>query len=127
MGTPQPIRALSCATGPYIVFFDHDLGFIDVKGRMVLDNAIASANNCGGSATFLAGHTDTSESPLVADKRLRTVRTYLEARGIPSDDIWMQNFGASQLRIPTGEGVPEEQNRRVEVSFGPSSSLYEED
>ncbi|MEX0342652.1 MAG: OmpA family protein [Erythrobacter sp.] len=122
-----PLGALTCASGPYFVFFDHGRGFIGPEGRKVLDNAIDSVGHCGNSATFISGHTDTSESPLVADKRIQTVRSYLEARGIPRDDIQVQNFGHSELRIPTGDGVSEQQNRRVEVSFGPYSSLYERD
>ena len=124
---PAPAIALSCATGPYLVYFDHDRGFVGSEGRKVLDNAIDSVGNCGNSAIFIAGHTDTSESPMVADKRIQTVRAYLEARGIPHDDIRVQNFGHSQLRIPTQDGLREKQNRRVEVSFGPYSSFYEQD
>lgn len=114
-----PTSALSCAQGPYIIFFDHGNAFVDGRARVVLDYAVSSVGNCGYALTYIAGHTDTSEIPSLADKRARVVKAYFAARGVPEDDITTLGMGAAHQRIPTGPDVREEQNRRVEITFGP--------
>ena len=117
LSVSQPAQSLSCPVGPYIVFFDSGHAYIRPEQREILDNAILAAGSCMYARTMLAGHTDTSEDPALAQKRLSTVRAYLAAHGIPQEDITLESFGAGQPRIPTPDGVTEPQNQRVEVTF----------
>ena len=120
---PFPAQAISCPQGPYIVFFDEGVAFVDAAGRKILDNAIAAAGNCGYPKTTIVGHIDTSESDGLDAKRARTVKAYFTARGFPEEDIETLHAGQSIQRIPTGPDVPEQQNRRVEVTYGPLLSV----
>jgi outer membrane protein OmpA-like peptidoglycan-associated protein len=119
IGISRPTGATSCMRGPYIIFFDAGIAYIKEPARQILDNAISAAGNCGYGATMLAGHTDGSEDSSLAEKRLNTVRAYLVAHGIPQEDISMESFGATQPRVLKPDEASDEQNRRVEISFGP--------
>lgn len=110
-----PVQAVSCFTGPYIVFFEPGNAYLDVDARETLDHASNGAANCGYGRTLLAGHTDTNEEASLAQKRVDVVRAYLAAHGIPNEDIVGTAFGSSQQRVRTGPHVSERQNRRVEI------------
>ncbi len=74
---------------------------------------------------MLAGYTDRSGTPKynmgLSERRNTSVRSYLNARGIPDGSISSQAFGESNPRVPTADGVRELQNRRVEITYGPGS------
>lgn len=114
-----PAIPLSCNLGPHLVLFPSNQAFLDAKARTVLDEAINAVGNCGYAPTQLAGHTDTSEPPELGLKRVNAVKAYLVGHGIPAEDIAVQNFGSTRLRVPTPAGTSELQNRRVEVTYGP--------
>src|SRR6187551_944267 len=83
----SPVRASSCFTGPYIVFFEAGNAYLDVEAREILNHASDGAASCGYGRTLLAGHTDTNEEANLAQKRVDVVRAYLAAHGIPNEDI----------------------------------------
>jgi len=123
VGAPQAGQALSCAQGPYMVFFTSGSAVLKEDARAILDNAISAVDNCGPTHQLIAGHTDTAEAPNLADKRARTVRAYFIAHGVPEDDIDYMGFGATKLRVATAAQVSEKQNRRVEVIFVPPTEF----
>lgn len=113
-----PAHSLTCNRGPYIVFFDSGLAIVDEADVAILQNARQSVGNCGARRAFVAGHTDTNEDPGLAETRVEVVRDWLEANGMPPDDIVTRAFGAEVPRIATVDEVSEPQNRRVEITFG---------
>jgi outer membrane protein OmpA-like peptidoglycan-associated protein len=123
VGAPVSGRMpLSCSPGPFIVFFDRKSATLDADSRSILDNAISQRGNCGSSYAYLLGHTDTSEPRIVSRKRAETVRLYLVKHGFPRRAITIAWRGAETLRVPTPQKTAERQNRRVEITYGPSRS-----
>jgi outer membrane protein OmpA-like peptidoglycan-associated protein len=48
-------------------------------------------------------------------RRAEAVAAELVKDGVPRNAITIQGFGESHLLVPTGPGVREPQNRRVEI------------
>ena len=65
------------------------------------------------------GYTDTSGTHQynqgLSVRRARAVQAELIKDGVPQSAITIQGFGDTQLLVPTGPGVREPQNRRVEI------------
>ncbi len=65
------------------------------------------------------GYTDTSGTPQynqrLSVRRAQTVAAELVKDGVPRSAISIQGFGETHLLVPTGPGVREPQNRRVEI------------
>jgi hypothetical protein len=65
------------------------------------------------------GYTDTSGTPhynqALSIRRAQTVGAELVKDGVPKAAISIQGFGETHLLVPTGAGVREPQNRRVEI------------
>jgi OmpA-OmpF porin, OOP family len=124
---PPPPPKAACNTGPYIVFFDFDKSDITSEAAGILNSAVTAYANCGTASVMLAGHTDRAGSVKynvgLAERRNAAVRTYLSGRGIPAARITGEAFGEAKPRVPTADGVREAQNRRVEVTYGPSSGM----
>lgn len=122
---PPPPPQAACNTGPYIVFFDFDRSDITAEASTILNNAATAYANCGVARVMLAGHTDTSGSAsynvALAERRNASVRSYMTSRGVGAGQISGEAFGETKPRVPTGNGVREAQNRRVEVTYGPGS------
>jgi len=121
---PPPV----CTPGPYIVFFDWDKSDITPDAASTLDNAVSAYNSgCSGTQVMLAGHTDTSGSAQynvgLSQRRNDAVRGYLTSRGINDGMISSEAFGETQLRVQTLDGVRNDQNRRVEITYGPGSGM----
>lgn len=114
----QVAHARSCLAGPYIIFFDADSPVLKKAAIEVLEFMIEHAGDCGPSEVLLSGHADVPEVPTIARARLRAVRNFLESRGLFVRPRNMRSFGSTQLRMQA-EGLPEAQNRRVELMFGP--------
>ncbi len=65
------------------------------------------------------GYTDTSGSPRynmgLSVRRANAVAAELVRDGVPKNVIAIRGFGETHLLVPTGPGVREPQNRRVEI------------
>ena len=65
------------------------------------------------------GYTDTSGTPKynqgLSIRRAQAVQAELVKDGVPQGAITIQGFGDTHLLVPTGPGVREPQNRRVEI------------
>ncbi|MEO1169772.1 MAG: flagellar motor protein MotB, partial [Pseudomonadota bacterium] len=46
-------------------------------------------------------------------------RSYLASRGVPDGAMSSEAFGESRPLVDTADGVREQQNRRVEITYGP--------
>jgi len=122
---PPPPPAVVCSPGPFIVFFEWDKSDITPEAASILDNAISQYANCGNAQVMLAGHADRSGSAKynvgLSQRRADAVKAYMVAHSIPDGVISEQAFGESRPRVETADGVREVQNRRVEITYGPSS------
>ena len=125
---PLPPPVVQCEPGPYIVYFDWDQSNITPEAASTLDNAISAYNRgCTGTQVMLAGHADRSGSATynvgLSERRNTAVRSYLTARGISDGSISAQGFGESRPAVATADGVRNDQNRRVEITYGPNSGM----
>ncbi|WP_137753962.1 OmpA family protein, partial [Sphingopyxis sp. L1A2A] len=125
---PPPPPVVQCEPGPYIVYFDWDQSNITPEAASTLDNAISAYNRgCTGTQVMLAGHADRSGSATynvgLSERRNTAVRSYLTARGISDGSISAQGFGESRPAVATADGVRNDQNRRVEITYGPNSGM----
>ena len=123
---PPPPPPAVCEPGPYIVYFDWDQSNITPEAASTLDNAISAYNRgCSGTQVWLAGHADRSGSAKynvgLSERRNTAVRSYLTARGISDGSISAEAFGESRPAVATADGVRNDQNRRVEIKYGPGS------
>jgi outer membrane protein OmpA-like peptidoglycan-associated protein len=65
------------------------------------------------------GYTDTTGTPQynmgLSIRRAKSVQAELIKDGVPANAITIQAFGETHLLVPTGPGVREPQNCRVEI------------
>lgn len=120
---PPPV----CNSGPYIVFFDWDKDAITADAAQTLDNAVSAYANCGNASVMIAGNADRSGRPAynvaLSQRRATNVANYLGARGIPAGAMTTRANGENVNRVPTPDGVRNDQNRNVQINYGPGSGM----
>jgi len=105
----------------YIVYFDHDSSAIRPDGAQVLNEVLGAAGNMQGSKVFATGFADRSGSAMynigLSERRSVSVRDYLINGGLGASRIFIDWRGESDPRVPTPDGVREQENRRVEIKL----------
>jgi OmpA-OmpF porin, OOP family len=117
-----PAPAAVPASAParsYLVFFDWDKATLTDRAREVIKNAADSSTKVQYTRIEVNGYTDTSGTKQynqgLSIRRAKTVQGELVRNGVPENAITIQGFGDTSLLVPTGPGVREPQNRRVEI------------
>ncbi|HET6466862.1 MAG TPA: OmpA family protein [Geminicoccaceae bacterium] len=122
----QPDRAATAQarTGQYMVFFAFDSATLDAEARSTIGAAAAEYQRTGAARVLVQGHADTSGSPsynqALSERRADAVAAELVRQGVPDSEISRSGAGENELLVPTGEGVREPRNRRVEIQIGPT-------
>ena len=121
---PAPAPAPMAAPAPapaktYLVFFDWDKASLTPRATTIISQA-ASDSKTGGTTTLdVSGYTDTSGTPTynqgLSERRAKAVAAQLVTDGVPASEIAIHAYGETHLLVPTGPGVREPQNRRVEI------------
>jgi outer membrane protein OmpA-like peptidoglycan-associated protein len=110
--TPAPARS-------YLVFFDWDKATLTERARQIVRAAAESSTHVQYTRIEVNGYTDTSGTPKynqgLSVRRANAVAAELVKDGVPKTIISIQGFGDTRLLVPTGPGVREPQNRRVEI------------
>lgn len=121
---PAPAPAAVAAPAPaparsYLVFFDWDKADLTDKARQVIGEAAQNSTHVQLTRIEVNGYTDTSGTPKynqgLSVRRANAVAGELVRDGVPRNAIAIQGFGETHLLVPTGAGVREPQNRRVEI------------
>jgi OOP family OmpA-OmpF porin len=103
----------------YLVFFDWDKATLTDRARQIIAEAAANSAKVQYTRIEVNGYTDTSGTPKynqgLSVRRARAVQAELVKDGVPQNAITIQGFGDTHLLVPTGPGVREPQNRRVEI------------
>jgi iron complex outermembrane receptor protein len=110
----------------YMVFFDFNKSDLSPQAVTIVDQAAANAGPAKATEITVTGHTDTVGSDAynmrLSRRRAESVAAELEKRGIASSEIEIVAKGKHDLLVPTGDGVREPQNRRVQIVYGGPTS-----
>jgi OmpA-OmpF porin, OOP family len=119
---PPPPPAAVPAQAParsYLVFFDWDKATLTDRARQIIKEAADNSTHVQYTRIEVNGYTDTSGTPQynmgLSIRRANAVKAELIKDGVPVNAITTQGFGETHLLVPTGPGVREPQNRRVEI------------
>ena len=114
MAAPAPAPARS-----YLVFFDWDKATLSPHAQQIIREAADNSTKVKYTQIQVNGYTDTSGTPrynqALSVRRAQAVAAELVKDGVPKAAIAIQGFGETHLLVPTGAGVREPQNRRVEI------------
>jgi OmpA-OmpF porin, OOP family len=114
VAVPAPAPARS-----YLVFFDWDKSTLTDRARSIIKDAADNSTHVQYTRIEVNGYTDTSGTPAynqgLSVRRAQAVAGELVRDGVPQGAISIQGFGETHLLVPTGSGVREPQNRRVEI------------
>jgi len=114
MAAPAPAPARS-----YLVFFDWDKATLTPRAQQIIKEAAENSTKVAYTQIEVNGYTDTSGTPQynqdLSMRRAQTVAAELVKDGVPKNVIAIRGFGETHLLVPTGPGVREPQNRRVEI------------
>jgi len=119
---PAPVPMAAPAPAParsYLVFFDWDKANLTPRAQQIIQEAAANSTKVSYTQIQVNGYTDTSGTPQynqgLSIRRAQAVAAELVKDGVPKNAIAIQGFGETHLLVPTGPGVREPQNRRVEI------------
>ncbi|MGH7154208.1 MAG: OmpA family protein [Acetobacteraceae bacterium] len=117
---PAPVAAPAPAPArSYLVFFDWDKATLTDRARQIIHEAATNSTHVQYTRIEVNGYTDTSGSPQynmgLSIRRANAVAAELVRDGVPRNVIAIRGFGETHLLVPTGPGVREPQNRRVEI------------
>ena len=113
---PAPLPATART---YLVFFDWDRADLTDRARQIIAEAAQATTRVQVTRIEVNGNTDTTGTArynqALSVRRANNVANELVRLGVPRQAITAQGFGFSRLLVPTGPGVREPQNRRVEI------------
>ncbi len=116
---PMPVADMGAKT--FLVFFDWDKADLTARSEGIVKDAAAYSTHSQYTRIDVDGNTDTSGTPQynmgLSERRARVVAAELVRDGVPQNVISMHAYGETKLLVPTGPGVREPQNRRVEIVF----------
>ncbi len=116
---PTPVAEVGAKT--FLVFFDWDRADLTSRGAGIVHDAASYSQSNRYTRIDVNGNTDTSGTPAynqgLSERRARTVAGELVRDGVPQNAIDMHAYGDTHLLVPTGPGVREPQNRRVEIVY----------
>ena len=123
---PPPVEAPAAVPAPvpaaartYLVFFDWDRADLTDRARQIIAEAAQATSRVQVTRIEVNGNTDTTGTARynqgLSERRANAVANELVRLGVPRQAITAQGFGFTRLLVPTGPGVREPQNRRVEI------------
>ena len=118
----NPKTATAPAANSYLVFFDFNKYNLTMDAKKIVDNAAGAAKgNTAVTKINVTGHTDTVGSDAynlkLSRRRADSVKAELVKQGVAANEIVEYAKGKRDPLVPTGDGVREPQNRRVEIVF----------
>src|SRR5262245_29605803 len=114
-----PPAPQSVSPPSFMVFFDWDSSALSEASLNVVRQAASAFKSKGSARIRATGHTDTSGpeayNMALSLRRANAVKDALVREGVPAQSISVIGMGEKGLLVPTGDGVREPQNRRVEI------------
>ena len=120
--TPAAAPAPAAATSrSYLVFFDWDKANLTERARGIIKDAAVNSTKVAYTKIDVNGNADTSGTKAynqgLSMRRAQAVAAELVKDGVPKAAIAITASGDTHLLVPTGPGVREPQNRRVEINI----------
>ena len=116
---PPPPPAPAVAPPSFMVFFDWDRSNLSQQALGTIKQAADAFKTKGNARITATGHTDTSGpesyNMALSLRRANAVKDAQVREGVPAQAISVVGRGEQGLLVPTGDGVREPQNRRVEI------------
>ena len=116
----QALAALPMRPISYILYFLGDKDELTPESKLVLEKVRADLLRRPAPEIIVIGHTDRvgkeDYNDALSLKRAATIRDSLVQAGLDITRIEIAGRGWREPLIPTGDGVPEPRNRRVEIS-----------
>jgi outer membrane protein OmpA-like peptidoglycan-associated protein len=116
---PPPPPPPVVAPPSFMVFFDWDKSNLSQQALATIQQAADAFRQKGNARITATGHTDTSGpesyNMALSLRRANAVKDALVRDGVPAQAITVIGMGEKGLLVPTGDGVREPQNRRVEI------------
>jgi outer membrane protein OmpA-like peptidoglycan-associated protein len=110
----QPMRAET-----FLLYFVEGKDEFTDESKRLVHKVLAEVARRPVPDVLVVGHTDTVGTDQVNDalgmRRAETVRAALIALGVPASDVQAISRGKRAPAVPTGDGVAEPRNRRVEI------------
>ena len=117
--TPPPTAPVQAAPKEFIVFFDFDQSVLTPEALGIVQDAAKEAKAGGYARIVLTGHADRAGPAAynvgLSQRRADSVKAELTRLGVSGADIETRARGETEPLVPTDDGVPEPQNRRVEI------------
>jgi outer membrane protein OmpA-like peptidoglycan-associated protein len=116
----SPEQAVTPAAGSNVVYFTTGSAEIPPDALEMI-RTIANESEQGKRRIEVTGYTDTAGpanyNETLSQRRAQAVAEKLEAQGLRQESIVVGWHGEDQLAVPTKDGVPEPQNRRVSIAM----------
>ena len=113
---PPPPQPMS-----FIIIFDFDSATITPQAGRILDDVAAAYREGRKTIVALDGHADRSGSNAynqrLSERRAGAAKAALVQRGVPADAIATAAYGETRPRVPTADGVRDQEIRRVEIEI----------
>lgn len=121
---PAPVKTEGPAgLGTYIVFFELNQARLTAETKQILAEVVRAAKEAEDMRILATGHTDmvgdARANRKLARKRAEAVVEFLIDSGLDPLRVAVESRGEAEPLVPTGDEVPELQNRRVEIRFEP--------
>ena len=128
MPAPEPVAQPAPKPAPvpqapqpeeFLVFFDFDSSKLTPEALGILKSAADAAKKGNFARIVLTGHADragpTDYNFGLSRRRADAVKAELVRLGLSATEISTEAKGETEPLVPTADGVPEPQNRRVEI------------
>jgi len=113
------LAAQPLAPAQFTLFFIENKDELTEESSKIVDGVFAEIARRPVPDVLIIGHTDTVSNDALNDalsrQRAEVVRNAFVARGLAADKVTVIGRGKRELAVPTGDGVPEPRNRRVEI------------
>ena len=129
---PQMASAPPAAPLPqaYTVLFDTGQSVLSPQATATVAQA-AAAFKQGGTAVGVRGHADTVGDPAfnlqLSRQRATVVKDALQRNGVPAAAILTGAVGEQNLPVQTGDNVPEQRNRSVDIAISRQALMSDAD
>ncbi|MCC6196512.1 MAG: OmpA family protein [Burkholderiales bacterium] len=113
------IAAQPAAGKTFVLYFIEGKDEFTQESKQLVGSVLAEVARRPVPDVLVVGHTDSVGTDQVNDalglRRAETVRAGLIAAGVPASDVQAISRGKRAPAVPTGDGVAEPRNRRVEI------------